>query len=322
MISAIEIYNKPDYKYREETFAVLALNAWELLLKAFVLDQSDNDMRSLYVYEFRKRADGTRGRRKYIKRNRSGNALTIGMTRTIGIIEANGWHRFDEALKANLDGMMEVRDNAVHFSNEHIGFSKVVQELGTASIHNYVQVINAWFEVDLSEYNFYLMPLAFFRSFRDAVGVALNTEEKKFVSLLAQLQSEHHRDPDEMFSVLVELDVGLKRTTTTSGVRLAVGDDPEAIPITLSEEEIRREYPWDYADLTKVLRERYSDFKANQEYHDIRKPLKQKRQYVLQRYLDPGNPRSAKKDFYSPNILNEFDRHYERDVTGENGDDA
>lgn len=32
-LSAIEIYNKPDFKYREETFAILMINAWELLLK-------------------------------------------------------------------------------------------------------------------------------------------------------------------------------------------------------------------------------------------------------------------------------------------------
>ncbi len=33
-ISAIEIYNKPDFKYREESFSILMVNAWELLLKA------------------------------------------------------------------------------------------------------------------------------------------------------------------------------------------------------------------------------------------------------------------------------------------------
>lgn len=36
MLSAIEIYNKPNFNYREETFAVLAINAWELLLKAYI----------------------------------------------------------------------------------------------------------------------------------------------------------------------------------------------------------------------------------------------------------------------------------------------
>lgn len=37
MLSAIEIYNKPNFQYREETFAILAVNAWELLLKAYYL---------------------------------------------------------------------------------------------------------------------------------------------------------------------------------------------------------------------------------------------------------------------------------------------
>ena len=33
-VSAIEIYNKPDFKYREETFSILMINSWELVLKA------------------------------------------------------------------------------------------------------------------------------------------------------------------------------------------------------------------------------------------------------------------------------------------------
>ena len=40
MLSAIEIYNKPDFKYREETFSILAINSWELLLKARILKLS------------------------------------------------------------------------------------------------------------------------------------------------------------------------------------------------------------------------------------------------------------------------------------------
>ncbi len=28
------------------------------------------------------------------------------------------------------------------------------------------------------------------------------------------------------------------------------------------------------------------------------------------RYLNPGNPKSSRKDFYNPNIVPEFDRHY------------
>lgn len=33
-VAAIEIYNKPNFSYREESFSLLMTNAWELLLKS------------------------------------------------------------------------------------------------------------------------------------------------------------------------------------------------------------------------------------------------------------------------------------------------
>jgi hypothetical protein len=42
LLSSIEVYNRPTFAYREETFAILALNAWELLLKAKLLAEHDN----------------------------------------------------------------------------------------------------------------------------------------------------------------------------------------------------------------------------------------------------------------------------------------
>ena len=48
-VAAIEIYNKPDFQYREETFSILAINGWELLLKAKWLDENDKKIQSLYV---------------------------------------------------------------------------------------------------------------------------------------------------------------------------------------------------------------------------------------------------------------------------------
>ena len=40
MLAAIEIYNKPNFTYREDSFAILCVNAWELLLKAVYLRQN------------------------------------------------------------------------------------------------------------------------------------------------------------------------------------------------------------------------------------------------------------------------------------------
>jgi hypothetical protein len=93
---------------------------------------------------------------------------------------------------------------------------------------------------------------------------------------------------------------------------LTVGSDPDAVPVVLSEEDIRKQYPLDYRALTDKLRSRYSDFKENAEYHKIRKRLARDERYARTRYLDPGNPRSGKKDFYSSNALSVFDGHYTR----------
>ena len=47
-VAAIEVYNKPNFSYREEAFALLMSNAWELLLKAkWLLDHGDS-VDSLY----------------------------------------------------------------------------------------------------------------------------------------------------------------------------------------------------------------------------------------------------------------------------------
>jgi len=55
ILAAIELYNKPDFRYREEAFAVLSLNAWELLLKA----ESGNHARALFLYQKRQTKNGS-----------------------------------------------------------------------------------------------------------------------------------------------------------------------------------------------------------------------------------------------------------------------
>jgi hypothetical protein len=92
-------------------------------------------------------------------------------------------------------------------------------------------------------------------------------------------------------------------------VRLAQGDS-RAVPVTITEMDARKNYPWTYVDLRRQLRKRYSDFKENEIYHKIRKQLESDTRYCHLRQLDAKNPKSAKQRFYNPNILGAFDQHY------------
>lgn len=312
MLSAIEAYNKPDHKYREETFSILALNAWELLMKSKLLFEKNNNLRKLYIYEKKELRDGIRSSRKYIKRNRSGNPLIIGIIKTINVIESEGYADIPELVKRNIDALIEVRDNAVHLINRHPEFSKIIQEIGTATVQNYLLITKKWFNFDFSQYNVYLMPIAFYREFPDATIVNLSSEESNLANYISSLYQDIEADSSEGYAVTLELDVTLKRSDLPTATRLTVGNDPDAVPVILKEEDIRKHYPWDYRQLTEKLRARYSDFSQNQKYHDIRKMIQGDKRYIKARYLDPENPRSSKKDFYSPHIINEFDKHYQR----------
>ena len=68
MLAAIEVYNKPTFAYREESFAILAINSWELLLKARLLKLANNRLAVILSYEHRQRADGTHSEKLYRKR--------------------------------------------------------------------------------------------------------------------------------------------------------------------------------------------------------------------------------------------------------------
>lgn len=312
LISAIEIYNKPDFKYREETFSILALNAWELLLKAKIIVDANNDPRSIYVYERRQTKKGKLSKKRYIKRNRAGNPHTMGLSQLVTELDKIPSNRVQPAVKSNLEALTEIRDNAVHYMNAGQQLSKRVLEIGTASIRNFIDLAHKWFAVDLSEYSLYLMPIGFVVSPDTPKAISPTSDEANLLKFLRHLIVSNDPEDSSGYSVALEIDISMKRATTDAQLEVKITDDPDAPEVQISEEDIRRKYPWDYYELTRRLENRYIDFKQNKKYHSIRMPLKSDPRYVKTRLLDPNNPKSTKKDFYNPNIFQVFDKHYTR----------
>jgi hypothetical protein len=314
LISAIEIYNKPSFAYREETFAILALNAWELLLKSKLLETKKNNARCLYIYATRELAPGRQSVKKYIKRNRTGNKMTIGISECIVRLEAEKI-QVPEPIKTNLTALAEVRDNAIHFINASPRLSKQVLEIGTACLRNFIELGKQWLGLDLSHYSLYLMPIGFMPSGEAATAISLSPDEQKVVNYLANLTRTGNTGEVQDYHVSLDVNISFKRTSAAAANAVIVTNDPHdpnAVHVNLSEEDIRKQYPWDYGDLTEKLKNRYIDFKANPKYHELRKKIAVNPQYKKTRYLDPGNPSGQRKDFFNPNIITEFDKSYTR----------
>ena len=99
MLAAIEIYNKPNFSYREECFAILSINAWELLLKARLLQLSNNKMSSILLYQKRRKADGDLSTKLYRVKNRAGNYLAIGLFPSIDRLRDDFGDAIDPAVR-------------------------------------------------------------------------------------------------------------------------------------------------------------------------------------------------------------------------------
>jgi hypothetical protein len=286
------------------------LNAWELLLKAKLLQQNRNNLRCLWVYEARQTKSGRMSSKRYLRRNRSGNVHTKNLWQVIAALDAYPLTKLAAETKTNLTALVEIRDNAVHYFNASPALAKQVLELGTASVRNFVILAKRWFSRDFADISFYLFPLGFVQTGAAASAVPTGPDEAKLVRYLAGLISSSPADPASEFHVAVAVNLVLSPSGSTVTQPFSPTTDPSAPKLVLTEEDIRRLYPWNYRALLEQLRRRYINFSATRAFYAIKKPLMADPAYVRTRYLDPGNPKSGRKDFYSSNILREFDKHY------------
>lgn len=305
-LSAIELYNKPNFNYREESFAILMINAWELLLKAKILKDNNGKMRALYVPQKANKKDGTKSKKITYKRNRAKNFMTLS------IIELINKTIEDNNLKKCLEILIEIRDNSIHFTNSTKLFEKYMLETAIASLKNYSILISEWFDRSLEEYNLFLIPIAFNLPSTFSID-NLNKETDSHKKLLEFISNQRSSiDQDSKYNVTIVVDVKLERNKTGD---FSVKFDKDGIPISVDTEELfKKKYPWDYNTLVLKAKGRYSNFKTNSQFHEIRKRLCEEKDLKGVRYLDHSQNKGIKKDFYSTNILNELDSYYEKTI--------
>lgn len=122
-VMAIEIYNKPTIKYRVEGFSFFICNAWELMLKAHMINKYGNE--SIYYRDNPKR--------------------TITLENCLQKIFTNG----KSPLRRNLSKIIELRNTSTHFITEE--YEMVYIPLFQACILNYVEKMQEFHDVDITE---------------------------------------------------------------------------------------------------------------------------------------------------------------------------
>lgn len=273
-VAAIEIYNKPAFNYREESFAILMINSWELLLKAKILLDNNGKIRSIYVMKHRKNKDDSKSKLKYPEPNTSGNPTTIGLQKAIDICIR------DERLEANLASLIEIRDNAIHFMNSRVGFASAVRDVGTASLKSYTIVCDEWFNKKIDNHNLYLMPIGFYdeREFTSVPVNKINAHQGSFYNFLSQKVSQFPSDDTQKHNVILSMEMSYKKTQKDGVYSYRYDKDS---PNTIRQEKSQLIHTgidngslFNFDIFVNRLRDEIPNFKQSVKFNDINKQIK------------------------------------------------
>jgi hypothetical protein len=126
-ILSLEIINKLSVKYRVETFVYLICNAWELLLKAKIIDENKS-CKTIYYKK---------------KRNQTRRSLSLkDCLRKI-------FDNEKDPIRRNIERIEEFRDDSVHLIISQI--PKDILGLFQVCVINYQKHLLKWFDISLSD---------------------------------------------------------------------------------------------------------------------------------------------------------------------------
>lgn len=241
-LASIEIYNKPNFPYREQIFTILIINAWELLLKAKILKDNGDQATSIYAVD---------GQGKP-KTNRTGNPLTIELIGAMRKLNLN------QTVAANLNMLIEIRDTAIHYYHDN-SIRYLTYTLGVASLRNYQKLVHEWFGKSLLDYNFYILPLAFAYDFKTLSLLQLEKKPEVISNVIkaaAACQSAQKDGADYYFICEVATEIRTAKSFVT-GADFTTGVNPKnqkGKTVIVKMQRLIDKYPLSYAEVSVKVR--------------------------------------------------------------------
>lgn len=313
VVGCVEIHNKPIFAYRYEVCVILAINAWELLLKAYI---SENSSEIKLI-----RKDGT----------------SKPFDECISHVSSKIGKEF-RAVEENLKKLYDFRCHIIHFYKNKMDV--IVYSLLHKSIMFYHEFSKKYFNIDLTEEtNIVLLPIGF-KPFVSPIDFLSNKSEidkssvfvKDFVeNIITSTQVLHDEGIEDSIFTTYKMEVinekrttnadiiaGITKNSTESNLSVTtvisnstVTNDASAKKVFIEEESLfKTKYTLTYTQIADTARSIYSDFKQNAKFNRIMNSIKDDPNLHKKRFLDINNQSGAGRNFYSPGVFIELDKHY------------
>lgn len=314
ILAAIEIHNKPLICYRYQIVTILIINSWELILKAY-LSKYHPEVKLFFK-------DGS----------------TKPFNECLNcVVDKLGKNHF--LIRENLKSLYNYRCKCIHLYSDDLDV--LLFSLIQKSILLFNKFLKDFFNDDISlKDNLYILPIGFKKPYspidyltnKSAIENA-STEIKEFINTISEstkFLSDNNIEETILvpYSVLYKSENRLKNADIIAAINqnknvnisiteeVLYTNDPNAKKIKIQEETlIETKYTETYKSIIEYCKLNIPNFKRNQVFIKIIKELKENNELHYIRKLEPKNPRSLKKDFYSKNIFNEIKLKYQEIIT-------
>lgn len=209
---ALEIYNKPTITYRIEGFSFFIINAWELLLKARLIETSGNE------------------KVIYYKKSRGQERRSLSIEDCLKRVFPE-----DNPVKKNLDSITKIRNAATHFLVEEL--EVIYTGLFQSAVLNYVTYLAQWFSLSITDRCSPAM-LSLFTDVKDIDSVKLKKKYDPYI--LEFIQSEQERltktrttENSIEYSIPIDYKLALVKSPGKADIVLSKGLDGDKMGIII-----------------------------------------------------------------------------------------
>ena len=305
LFAGIEIHNKPNISYRYPTATILIINAWELLLKA-------------YIYKYI-------GKKRIYEKNNHTISFSKALVLARDDINSKDKSKKFLAVVENLDRLNEYRCTNVHFCDNRL--DPIIFMLISKAVLNYDVFIKKYFNKDITKNdNLIILPIGLKLPFdpidylKQDFGKAHNDFVNNVVQSIRQLNES---GIEESIVIGFNLVTDRVREAKNADLIAALSNDPGAVALrrevrvtdnpNAQEVRITTEFPpLSYSDLRIKVKEIKPDIKFGKIFNKVMKIIKADEKLCKSNFLDPQKKSGQRKDFYEIEALKRVVEEYER----------
>lgn len=202
-IMGVELYNKPTIQYRVEGFSFFICNAWELMLKAYLI--KTNGEQCIY-YE------------------KNGNR-TISLSNCINMVFTNK----KDPLRMNLEQILELRNTSTHFIT--MEYEQIYVPFFQSCVLNYSNKMLEFFKVDITQNipaNFLTLSLKLSPIDPDEIQARYpKIVAERMLSTMKHLSNSMPATGNDKYAVLIKHDVYITKKSELATASITIAKDAE-----------------------------------------------------------------------------------------------